>query len=76
MNTALIVMAILGCGDGGSQCQTVRMLPASYSTVEACQAAMPRELEKATDLPYPSISADCQKRPAKALAQLELPTRR
>ena len=76
MNSVLFVMAILGCGDGNSQCQTVRMAHTSYASVEACQAAMPLELEKSTDLPYPSISADCQKRPAKALAQLDLHPRK
>lgn len=75
MNTVLIVMAILGCGDGDSQCQTVRMLPATYHSVEACRAAMPAALENATDLPYPSISADCQKKPAQSLA-LNIPVRK
>ena len=71
MNSVLIVMAILGCGDGGDQCQTVRMLPTTYQSVEACKAAMPAALEKATDLPYPSISADCEKKPAQTLALVE-----
>ena len=62
MNSVLIVMAILGCGDAGDQCQTVRVAPATYTSVEACKAAMPLELEKATDLPYPAIQADCQKK--------------
>lgn len=76
MTSVLFVMAILGCGDAGSQCQTVRMLPTSYETAEACRAAMPLALERSTDLPYPSLSADCQKKPAKELAALEITARK
>ena len=75
MNSVLVVMAILGCADGGSQCQTVRMMPATYSSVDACKAAMPAALENATDLPYPSISANCEKKPAQTLA-MNLPARK
>ena len=73
MGGVLFVMAILGCGDAGSQCETVRMNPTTYATAEACQAAMPLELERSTDLPYPSISADCQKKPSSPRAQRVLP---
>jgi hypothetical protein len=69
VNTALIVMAILGCGDDSSACQRVRDVPAAFATVEACNAASPAVLERLTDLSYPVIMAQCQKQPAPALAQ-------
>ncbi len=71
MNSVLVVMAILGCGDDGAACQKLRDVPASYATVEACNAASPAILEKLTDLHFPVVMAHCQKRPAPALAQNE-----
>lgn len=61
MHEALIIMAILGCGDDGNQCQTVQRVSAPYETVDACRAAAPAVLEKLTDLAYPSIVANCER---------------
>lgn len=61
MDTALIVMAILGCGDAGDQCQTVRTEPTSYSTVAQCNAAAEGTLSRYAGLTYPVIAVRCQK---------------
>lgn len=76
MNGVLVAMAILGCGDDGTSCQTVRQLEPKYASVEACNAASPAVLEGFTDLTYPIIMAQCQKQSAPAVAQVELPRRR
>lgn len=69
MNEILIVMAILGCGDGASQCETVRKVETPYTSVAACRAASPAVLEKLTDLAYPVIVANCAKSPKNAYAE-------
>ncbi|MCA3254534.1 MAG: hypothetical protein INF91_02825 [Alphaproteobacteria bacterium] len=61
MNSALIVMAILGCADGGGQCQTVRTVETPYASVAACNAAAGPVLERLTDLEYPTLMAQCQR---------------
>lgn len=68
MKEALIVMAILGCGDGASQCETVRKVETPYQSVADCRAASPAVLEKLTDLAYPVIVANCEKSPKSAYA--------
>lgn len=68
MHDALIIMAILGCGDAGSQCQTVQRVEVPFETLAACRAASPAVLEKLTDLAYPVIVANCAKSPKNALA--------
>ncbi len=68
MHEAFIIMAILGCADDGSQCQTLQRVSAPYETVAACRAAAPAVLEKLTDMAYPSIVADCARSPKGQLA--------
>lgn len=61
MNTALIVMAILGCADSGDQCQTVQVTPTQYVSVAACNAAAEATLSRYTGLDFPVVAARCQK---------------
>jgi hypothetical protein len=68
MQEALIVMAILGCADDSSQCQTVQRVAVPYETVAACRAASPAVLQKLTDLAYPVIVANCEKPTKNAFA--------
>lgn len=70
MKEALIVMAILGCADDSSQCQTVQRVEAPFESVDACRAASPAVLEKLTDLAYPVIVANCATSPKDALAEV------
>ena len=71
MKEVLIVMAILGCGDDASQCQTVKRVEAGFASVDACRAASPAVLERLTDLAYPMIVAKCEKTTRTALAEAE-----
>ena len=61
MNPALVVMAILGCGDGGDQCQTVRVEPTQFVSVAECNAAAETTLQRYTGLSYPVVAVRCQK---------------
>lgn len=61
MNPALIVMAILGCADGGDQCQTVRVEQTRYVSVAECNAAAEATLGRYSGLTYPVVAVQCQK---------------
>ncbi len=60
MEPMLFVMAILGCGDDGSQCSQQRVEPVRYASAAACQAAVPQALSRNTDIEYPVIGAECR----------------
>lgn len=60
MEPLFYVMAILGCTDGSSGCSEQRLIPAHYATVQQCEAAIPGQLERNTDVDYPVVSAACR----------------
>ena len=60
MEPFYFVMAIMGCGDGSTQCAEARVVPARYASVAQCQAAMPAMLQRNSDIDYPVISATCR----------------
>ena len=57
MDQLLYVLAIMGCGDDALGCQQARVEPVRYTSIQACQAAMPAALQRNTDVPFPVISA-------------------
>jgi hypothetical protein len=61
MDQVLYVLAIMGCGDDSALCQQARVEPARYTSIQACQEAMPAALQRNTDIDYPVISAACQR---------------
>ena len=61
MEPALFILAIMGCGDGGAACSEVRAMPARYSSIAECQAAMPAALSASTNLDYPERAAACRR---------------
>ncbi|AJP74692.1 hypothetical protein [Sphingomonas hengshuiensis] len=61
MEPLLYVLAIMGCGDDSGACQQARVEPARYTSIVACQEAMPAALRRNTDLEFPVISATCQR---------------
>ena len=61
MEQVFYVLAIMGCGDDSAQCQQARLEPARYESIQACQAAMPDALQRNSDVPWPVISAACQR---------------
>lgn len=54
------VMAILGCGDGESQCQAVRFADTPYVSAAACNAAGPDLLMRNSDLAFPVLMTECR----------------
>ena len=61
MQTALILMTILGCADAVTQCNYIATASPRYTTVALCDAASAGQLARFTDAGYPSVVAVCQK---------------
>ena len=59
MAPVLIAMTLLGCSDTGDQCQTVRVLPARYLTVAACNAAAEDFLIRLAEADAPVMAVRC-----------------
>ncbi|GGB26995.1 hypothetical protein GCM10011380_15750 [Sphingomonas metalli] len=68
MGPMYFVMAILGCGDGSEQCQQARLVPQRYATMAQCRAALPDQIARNTDVPFPVIGADCRRAGAEIAA--------
>ena len=60
MQTALILMAILGCDDSATQCHYVEMRDERWATVQACDADSEDRLKTYSNLDYPVVVAVCQ----------------
>jgi len=60
MGSVFYVIAIMGCGDGATQCTQQRVEAARYRSAMQCQAAMPAALIRNTDLDFPTITAACR----------------
>lgn len=76
MDQVLYVLAIMGCGDDSLQCQQARVEPARYTSIQACQEAVPAALQRNTDLDFPVISAACQRRTGQVADARPVPTQR
>ena len=76
MEPVFYVMAILGCGDGSTQCTQARLEPAHYASAQQCQAALPAALARNSDLSFPTIAASCRASgPVMVKADLRTPSR-
>lgn len=62
MDQVLYVLAIMGCSDDSMRCRQTRVEPVRYTSIQACQEAMPAALQRNADVDYPVISAACQRR--------------
>lgn len=60
MEPLFYVMAIMGCADGNVQCTEARIVPTRYQSMAQCRAALPVQLARNTDVPYPMIGAACR----------------
>ncbi len=60
MKTALIAMTILGCDDSVNQCQYIATAQEHWVSVELCDAASERVLERYGNVSYPMVIAVCQ----------------
>lgn len=62
MPAAVILMAILGCGDAGTSCEPVGVSPVRYESISACMAAQEDVLAR-TDVMFPVVVAQCRPAP-------------
>jgi hypothetical protein len=60
MEPLLFVMAIMGCGDGTTQCSEQRVVEARYETLQQCQADTAQQLYRNSDISYPVIMTACR----------------
>ena len=61
MGPAYFVIAILGCGDGGTACTPVTTLQTQYVTEAECTAATGAALIDNSQLDYPTLLARCRR---------------
>ncbi|VXC51197.1 hypothetical protein [Sphingomonas sp. AX6] len=73
MEPLVYVMAILGCGDPGTQCQEARLEPVTYVSAAQCRTEIPNVLMRSTDLDYPTIGAACQSNRERAAQNKPMP---
>jgi hypothetical protein len=60
MNSAIILMTILGCGDSATACEYVRTVEAQYQSVGECRLQVETELRKTGSANYPTVIALCE----------------
>lgn len=74
MGPAYFVIAIMGCTDAGTACQTVATPLARYDNEQACIAARDETLLANSDLDFPTLFASCL--PVSRKASAETPDNR
>lgn len=60
MNSAIIILTILGCDDSGTECHYVATSEKRWPTIDLCSATSDTELERYANAPYPVVIAVCQ----------------
>jgi hypothetical protein len=70
MQTALILMTILGCDDTATQCHYVEMLDQRWATIQTCDAEAGSRLKDYSNIDYPVVVAVCQSADDTGLAEL------
>lgn len=60
MQTALILMTILGCDDSATQCHYVEMLDQRWASIQECDASSEDKLKLYSNIDYPVVVAVCQ----------------
>ena len=60
MQTALIMMTILGCDDSVNQCHYIATSEQRWVSVELCDASSEKVLATYTNVNYPTVVAVCQ----------------
>jgi hypothetical protein len=74
MGPALYVLAILGCGEADTACQTVSVTQQQYVSIGECNAATTAAVEQNADLAFPVVVAQCARADSQ-LAQQVMPSR-
>lgn len=59
MKTAIVVMTILGCGHGETECEYIKTVEATWPSAIECQAQAGMHLKASIDANYPNVIAVC-----------------
>ena len=59
MGPGIFLIAIMGCGEGDTQCQRVKTLETRYESQAACSAATEAAVTRNVDVDYPVVVAQC-----------------
>lgn len=70
MGPGYYILAILGCGEGETQCQQVAVAQSSYQSQADCNAAGEAELMRRTDADFPVMVTQCRRADGPAAAQV------
>ena len=62
MNSAIIVMTLLGCGQTDAACDYIRTVDTQFTSRAGCEARMDIELLKSSADGYPDVIAVCEPR--------------
>lgn len=60
MNSAIIVMTLLGCGQTDTACDYIRTVDTRFTSRAECEARMDAELLKTSSDGYPNVIAVCE----------------
>lgn len=71
MGPAIYILAILGCGEDQTACQTVAVQPTHYASAAACDAGIDAVAQRPIAADYPVIVAQCLRMDAAAAAILK-----
>jgi hypothetical protein len=59
MGPGIFLIAIMGCGEGNSDCQQVRLLDTHFESKADCMAASEGALMQNSNVEYPTVVAQC-----------------
>lgn len=60
MQTALVLMTILGCDDAAVQCHYVEAVDRQWTSIQACEADSESNLDRFMHLEFPVVVAVCE----------------
>lgn len=60
MQSALILMTILGCDDTATQCHYVETVDRQWASIQICDTAAEAEIGRFSDIEYPVVVAFCE----------------
>lgn len=70
MNSAIIIMTLLGCGQTEAACDYIRTVETQFASRAECEARMDSELLRTGSADYPSVIAICEP-PRELQAQID-----
>ncbi len=76
MNSALIVMTILGCNDAATDCKYIATAEQRWPSIQMCDAVSEQQLSGYANQPYPMLIAVCQNPDATEVANAPVPQSR